>query len=368
MEIRQDILARLEGFIADELAVEAHEFETAERFPAKLWTSLVEEYGLFDLLTTGDETDFRTFLEGLRLLAKESPSLSAIASVQGIYGVLLLSLFATASQKDAYLSELLSGQMMSAFAFSEEGLDLESQNPRTTARRTATGWELSGVKYMVSNADLADIVFVLSTTTDAEGSEGLGIFIVPTGAEGVTVKDNLKKLGMRAMPLSPMSFEQVQLPAESCLGGLNLSRASIQTIIMKKRLAISAQSLGIAEGVFRKGLEDSKIKRGFGKRPIDVPLNQEKFVSLKTRLEACRAYYKLCLTQGIDDERQIAMLKLMTADLAREVSGEVLQITGAYSFIAGDDIERFAKDAQVVALYGGSSKRLRRRVVAKWLE
>lgn len=360
------VLEKLRHFVSHDLVDKAHDFETQEMFPQEIWQDFLS-FDFFDLLLTGDEADYRTFLEGLRLLASESPSLSAIASVQGVYGILPISLFGTASQQEAYLEDLVTGRMMSAFAFSEEGCDLERQSPRTVARQTQEGWELSGTKYMVSNAELVDIVLVLATTIFLDGQEGVGIFIVPRSAEGVAVKPSLKKLGMRAMPLAPMTFERVLLSADSLLGDPEQGRQYFQTILMKKRLAISAQSLGIAEGVFHKGLADSKIKRGFGKRPIDVPINQERFVSIKTRLEACRAYYQSCLIHGLTDERQVAMLKLMTADLARDVAGDVLQITGAHSFIAGDDIERFVKDSQVVALYGGSSQRLRRRVAAKWL-
>lgn len=369
MTFKWDRLSDIERFVQEEVTNQAHDFETQEIFPQNLWQKLCEEFRIFELLTEEEDLNyFRTFLEILRLLATESPSLAAIASVQGIYGILALQFFASPEQKLAYLSDLRSGKIMASFAFSEEGRDLSQHEPTTLAKETEDGWVLTGRKYMVSNAELADLILVFAETLSLDGQRGEGIFIVPRRLQGVVIEDSLKKQGMRAMPLAPVRFEEVHLLPHSLLGDELMGRQQFQTILLRKRLAISAQSLGIAQGVFKKGLADSKIKRGFGRRPIDVAINQDKFVDIEARIAACEAFYRHYIGTEMTEERSVFLLKLMTARLAKEVADEVVRITGAYSFVAGDDIDRFVKDAQVVALYGGSLENMRRRISADWLQ
>lgn len=368
MTFYDDKIAQISQFVTQELASQAHDFELNEAFPQQAWQRLTEEFRIFDLLIQEDnQRGLTTFLEIVRLLSTESPSLSAIVSVQGIYGILPLNQFGTPSQKASYLSDLVSGTKMASFAFSEEGRDLSQELPQTLAQETETGWELSGRKYMVSNAQIADLVFVLARTKSLDGQEGTGVFILSPEQAGVTIEASLEKTGMKAMPLAPIVFDRVSLEKTSLLGGELLGQEQCQAVLLKKRLAISSQSIGIAQGVFQKGLADSKIKRGFGKRPIDVTVNQFKFADMEVQLAACEAYYYDYLRSDLLDERRVFVLKLMSAQLAKEVADEVIRITGAYSFVAGDDIERYVRDAQLVSLYGGSSDNLRRRISKDWL-
>lgn len=368
MDFYDDKIAQINQFVKQELASQAHDFELNESFPQQAWKRLTEDFNIFDLLVQEDnQRGLKTFLEIVRLLSTESPSLSAIVSVQGIYGILPLKNFGSPEQKETYLSDLVSGKKMASFAFSEEGRDVKEQLPQTLAQETPTGWVLSGRKYMVSNAQIADLIFVLARTRSLDGHEGTGVFLLSPEMPGVTVEASLEKTGMKAMPLAPLVFERVELELSSLLGGQLSGQEQCDAVLLKKRLAISSQSIGIAQGVFQKGLADSKIKRGFGKRPIDVMVNQFKFADMEVQLAACEAYYYDYLRSDLQDERRVFVLKLMSAQLAKEVADEVIRITGAYSFVAGDDIERYVRDAQLVALYGGSSDNLRRRISRDWL-
>lgn len=364
----EEVLTKLRVWLEEHLAEEAHGFETVGLFPRTIWQELLADLDLLQLLLDEElDRGLPTFLEALRLISSHSPSLAAALSVQGIFGLVPFHRFGGAANQELVPS-LLTGEVLVSFAFSEEGRDLSRKLPLTLAEQTEEGWLLSGHKYMVSNAALAQVFLVLARTRLLTGAEGTGIFIVPADSPGLVIGKELKKSGLKALPLSPVSLTAVSLPRDSLLGGPTDGLDQFLTILRLKRLAISAQSLGIAEGVFQKGLDDSKIKRGFGKRPIDVPLNQAKFAEIEARLAACQAYYQLYIRSRMTDDRQVALLKLMTAGLAREVAEEVVRMTGAYSFVAGDDLDRFVRDAQVMALYGGSSQSLKRQIAQTWLE
>lgn len=366
MLVDQARLEPLKTFIAEEIKGKARYFEVNQVFPERFWVYLCEELNLFDWLKPGDDLGFGTFLEAIRLLSTEFASLGAVAAAHAIYGIWALEQFGT-EQHRPYLSSLYKGQTLAAFAFSEPDLNLAHKLPETVARQTETGWVLTGYKHMVSNVSQAKQVLVLAQLVNVSGEKDLGLLLVDTSLKGVTVEAELDKPGLRAMPLAPIRFEQVALPAEACLGQNQLGQSQYQAILLQMRLVIAAQSLGIAQGVFDKGLADSKIKRGFGKRPIDVPLNQAKFAELAAKLTACRAAYDQLLGQDQLDAHQVALLKLLTAKTAQEVADEVIRVTGAYSFVADNDLERYVRDAAVVANYGGSLADLKQEIAQVWL-
>lgn len=86
------------------------------------------------------------------------------------------------------------------------------------------------------------------------------------------------------------------------------------------------------------------------------------------KLAACKAYYHRYISGRMVDDRRVSMLKLLTTTTAQEVAEDVVRITGAYSFIADNDIERYVNDAKVTGLYGGSIDSLKKNIAQVWLE
>lgn len=365
----EELLEGVKAFIQTEVRGKARYYDVNEIFPERLWKILSQDLRIFDLLVDypNPERGFRTFLEIIRLLSIDFSSLASIAFTQGIYGISLLNTFGTDQQKKDYLADLVSCQKVAVFAFSEKDIDLERQIPTTTARQTEHGWVLSGDKYKIANVTLAHLVFVLARTIDCYGQKGTGIFLLDMKEEGIRIGESVDKVGLRAMPLAPLHFDSVKLAPDSLLGNVGAGLAQWKAITLKMWVASSAQSLGIAEGAFKKGLSCSQLKRSFGKRPIDVEINQFKFSDMKTKLAACEAYYNNYIRSQMTDERSVAILKVLTSETARTIAEEVIRITGSYSFVADNDIERYVRDAAVASTYGGSSDSLRRQIAQVWL-
>ena len=364
-----DVITAVSKYTTKELVGNARDYDSHERFPEEQWRSIAKDLKLFNLLVSSANPakGCRTFLEAVRIISTEFASLASIAITQGIYGIWTLQHFGTPLQKEKYLDKMVTTDLMVALAFSELDVDLEREYPRTIARQTEHGWELSGKKNMVSNVTLAGLIFVLAQTIDLKGNRGMRIVIVDAKSQGVKIGQSVDKVGVRAMPLAPIEFDNVLIGNDCLMSDSIEGRTQLQQILIKMRLAISAQSLGIAEGVFQKGLNYSSLKRGFGKRPIDVQINQFKFASMQIKLSACEAYYNEYIKGSMTDDRGVSILKVMTSSVAQEVADEVVRITGAYSFIADNDIERYVRDAQVTGLYGGATNTLNRKISEIWL-
>lgn len=365
-----DWLDSLKKWLDSEEFAHIKETEKTGDFPRQGLLHLAREYHFFEnLLTSLDQPRaFRSFLEAIRLISKDCASLASILLTHGIYVIWTIEHFATEEQKERYLPQLLSCQTMGAFAFSEQDISLKKQLPQTLAREVEGGWLLSGQKHMVSNVPHAGVLLVFAQTIRQSGEKGTGIFFVDTGAEGVGIGQPMTKSGMRSLVLAPVGFTEVFLDSAALMGdGKKEGLSHLSQVLVKMRLAISAQALGIAEGGFQKGLDLSVLKRGFGGRLIDVSVNQFKFADMEIRLAACEAVYHDYIQTDMTDPRKGALLKLLTTDTAQEIADEVVRIIGTYSFIEDNDLERYVHDSKITSLYGGSTTSLKRSVAQAWL-
>ena len=120
-------------------------------------------------------------------------------------------------QKRAYFGRLAAGEFAS-FALTEPGAGSDSAAIRTTAKRVAGGYELTGSKIWISNASLASFMVVFAKTDPAAGHKGISAFIVERDSAGLSVGEPLGKMGQRAAPTCEVFFDQVFVPEANRLG------------------------------------------------------------------------------------------------------------------------------------------------------
>ena len=100
----------------------------------------------------------------------------------------ILSHHASDEMKRRWLPPIADGTRKMAFAITEPDAGSNSHNVKTTARRTSTGWTISGAKYYISAVDQSDAVLIVAK--DAEHSTpakaALSLFAVPTDSVGLT--------------------------------------------------------------------------------------------------------------------------------------------------------------------------------------
>ena len=182
------------------------------------------------------------------------------------------------------LEEIALNGTVFASAASERKQDLT--RPVTTAKRTETGWVVSGHKAFCTMAPAADVLYTAVTYMDDDGRELYGYAMVPRRTPGVVVHDDWDALGMRASGSHSVSFENVQLPPSALRGGFPIGSA---IEYMERNLSAglfhAAAGLGIAESA------QAGVAAGLARRdeldPHAQMLAAESFVDLS----ACRAVF-----------------------------------------------------------------------------
>jgi alkylation response protein AidB-like acyl-CoA dehydrogenase len=100
----------------------------------------------------------------------------------------ILSHHGSEEMKQAWLPPIADGTRKMAFGLTEPDAGSNSHNVKTTARRTGTGWSISGAKYYISAIDQCDAVLIVAKDADHSTPDrsALSLFVVPTDSPGLT--------------------------------------------------------------------------------------------------------------------------------------------------------------------------------------
>jgi pimeloyl-CoA dehydrogenase small subunit len=154
-----------------------------------------------------------------------------------------LRLGGSAAQKADLIPQVADGSLKLAFGHTERHSRFDLAHVTTTATKDGDGWVLSGSKSVVQHGDCADRIFVTARTAGGAADEnGIGIFLVDAGAEGVSRRGYATQDGLRAAELT---LDKVRVPAAAVFGdpgdGLPLARRVVDQAIA----ALAAESLGV---------------------------------------------------------------------------------------------------------------------------
>ena len=272
-------------------------------------------------------------------------------------------------QKHRCFGRLAAGEFAS-FALTEPSAGSDSAAIRTTARRVAGGYELSGSKIWISNASLASFFVVFAKTDPAAGHKGISAFIVERDAAGLAVGEPLGKLGQRAAPTCEVFFDQVFVPEANRLGGEGQGFAIAMQTFDRSRPMVAAFGLGLVQRCVDESLAYARERQSMGKRLIDHQAIAHRIADMGIRLEASRllTYQAAWLAdRGQRNTVQASIAKAYTSDAAMWAATEAIQVFGGMGYSTEYPVEKLFRDAKVLQIYEGTSE-IQRNIIAREME
>ena len=129
----------------------------------------------------------------MQAIYQEEMAKSGAPIILGRLGVSLLAptllVHGSQWQKDAYVEQILSGELIFCQGFSEPDAGSDLAGLRARAEKRDGGWVLSGQKTWSSGAHYADKSFLLARTdAGADAHRGIGFFLVDMHQPGVEVR------------------------------------------------------------------------------------------------------------------------------------------------------------------------------------
>jgi acyl-CoA dehydrogenase len=319
-----------------------------------LGVSIPEEYG-------GHGGDFRHDMVVIDQQAKHGVEGFA-ASLHNTVILPYLVRHGTEEQKKKYLPKLVTGELVSAIAMTEPGVGSDLQSITTTALKDGNGYRINGAKTYISNGQTADFIIIVAKTDPKERAKGISLMLLETeGSEGFQRGKKLDKIGLDAADTSELFFDDVFVPAENVLGGVE-GKGFYQLMgeLPQERLIIACGAQGAMEGAVERTIAYTKEREAFGGPLLkQFQTIRHTLAECLTKTKVCRAFLDECIEehlQGALTVEKAAMAKYWLTDAQFEVLDTCVQLHGGYGYMAEYDIAEMWADARVQRIYGGTNE------------
>ncbi len=279
----------------------------------------------------------------------------------------------TTAQKEKYLPLLASGEMVAAIAMSEPGAGSDLKGIRSTAIKNADGdaYVLNGSKTFISNGYLADLIVVVCKTDPAAGAKGVSLLLLETkDCAGFRVGRILEKVGQKGQDTCELFFDNVRVPLDRVLGGIEGKGFSqLMTELPYERTIIGVSGVASIERALHLTVEHTRERKAFGQALIEMQNTRFVLAEIKTEATIARTFIDRCivdLMEGRMDAELASMAKYWISDLQCKVIDQCVQLFGGYGYMLEYPIAQMYVDARVQRIYGGSNE-IMKEIIARSL-
>ncbi|MFP6773593.1 MAG: acyl-CoA dehydrogenase family protein [Alphaproteobacteria bacterium] len=266
----------------------------------------------------------------------------------------------TDEQKQRYLPPLATGEMIGCLALTEVTAGSDATALKTRAEKIDGGYRINGNKRYITLAPIADLYTVFARTSGERGAKGVTAFLIERGTEGMTPGDSTPKMGQEGAPIGEITFDNVVVPDEAVLGGVEgMGFHTVMKALNKQRINLSALAVGPAIRMLNDAIAFAKQRRQFDKAIGEFQLVQAMLAECKVEIEAARALILETARKRDRDEDvtlDVSLCKYFSTEMCGRVADRVVQIFGGEGYVKGTGIERFYRDVRAFRIYEGTSQ------------
>ncbi|MPZ99275.1 MAG: acyl-CoA dehydrogenase [Dehalococcoidia bacterium] len=317
-------------------------------------------------------------------------SLAAAGSLATRPEILTKALLAggTEEQRNEWLPKIAAGDVLVAIAVTEPdtGSDVASLQTRAepAEHNGQRGWRINGAKAWSTFSGRSTVLALLARTDpDAgAGSRGLSLFMIekppfeghswrfeqPEG--GVMEGTANPTPGYRGMHSFTIAIDNVWVPHTHLVGGddgINRGFYLQMGGFAAGRLQTGGRACGVAQAALEKACRYVQQRSQFGMSLADYQLTQYKVGRMATLVAAGRQLTYHAARTFDSRAVEASMAKLLTCDVAGEVSREAQLLHGGWGYSEEDPVSRYVVDALVLPIFEGVKPILELKVIGRQL-
>jgi alkylation response protein AidB-like acyl-CoA dehydrogenase len=225
----------------------------------------------------------------------------------------------------AWLPKIADASALVVLAHQERGARYHLNHVATRATSQAGGWVLDGVKSIVPAGDEANAFIVPARVSgDAADREGIALFLVEVGAQGLTRRGYPTQDGARAAEVT-LTGTPGALITEA---GLPALEQAVDIGIA----AVCAEAVGLMDRLVAITVDYMNTRKQFGTTLASFQALRHRIADVKMQLELARSmsyYASLRLNDPEPRRRQaIAQAKVQVGNAARFVGQQCIQLHG----------------------------------------
>ncbi|NKB39087.1 MAG: acyl-CoA dehydrogenase [Gammaproteobacteria bacterium] len=347
-------------FAREKLPVLAEEIEHSAEPPSH---ELIKEYADMGFLGINVPEELGGLglgnLEALIVLEEFGQISSAIAFPifeSSVGPVRAIEKFGSESLKSRVVPAVCSGDMLVAVAMSEPhaGSALTDLTTRGTVKDDCV--VINGTKRWCSGGGHADGYVVYCRLSDEPGARGIGAVFVEKNVDGLSFGKQESLMGFRGVPSSDLFFDSVEVSLDNIIvpaGGFK----KLMEAFDLERCGNATMALAQASGSLLDAIEYVQERKQFGKSIIDFQAVQLKIAEMRMQVDAARLLiYRAASNaeKGLPSIEESSIAKCFANEIARTVTGNAMQLFGAYGYSKEYPMERRLRDAWGWGIAGGA--------------
>ena len=291
----------------------------------------------------------------------------------------LIRLGGTEEQKQKYLPEIASGNLLTTAVFTEPNTGSDLGSLSTRAQLEGDQYTINGNKTWITHGARSDLMTVLARTDSSQkGYRGLSMFLVekprgncenPFPMEGMSGSE-IEVLGYRGMKEYEIALDSIKVDKKNLLGeeeGKGFKQ--LMETFESARIQTAARAVGVAQNALELGLNYAKDRSQFGKSIIKFPRIFNKLVWMLVETTIARQITLFSAREKDNDVRcdiEAGMAKLLAARVAWSNADSALQIHGGNGYALEYPVSRVLCDARILNIFEGAAE-IQAQIVIKGL-
>lgn len=264
--------------------------------------------------------------------------------------------FAPAALRDRVVPMVCRGEMIIAVSMSEPEAGSALTDLKTKGVVAGDRLILNGTKRWCSGGGHSDAYLVYCRLSDEPGAKAIGAVLVEKNTPGLTFGPNESLMGFRGIPSADLYFDDCAIPLDNIVVPAGGFRKLMEAFDLE-RCGNATMALGQASGA----LDDIKTyvleRKQFGKPIADFQAVQLKLAEMQMKVDAARLLIWRAASNaedGLPSVLESSIGKCFANTIAREVTGDALQLMGAYGYSKEFPMERRLRDSWGWGIAGGA--------------
>ena len=360
------IIGPLRDFLASEVAPGAAARDAAGEFPRQLVAAL-GTMGLFGMQVPerygGAELGSTSAALIIEELAAVDGSLALTVASHNSLCVGHLLQAANEAQRSQWLPELASGERLGAWCLTEPGAGSDAASLTTNAQDAGDHFVINGSKSFITQGTVAGTYVIVARSDKLNDGEprsaGISAFVVDGDAVGLIRGAAEKKLGLNSSDTTPLSFDELIVPAANLLGERGDGFADVSQVLAGGRIGIGAMGIGLGRAALEAAAAYATERRQFGKAIAKHQAIAFMLAEMATELEAARLLVRKAATlkdAGRDYTMAASMAKLKGSVAGVAACDAAIQILGGYGYLKDYPVERYWRDARLTRIGEGTDE------------
>jgi pimeloyl-CoA dehydrogenase small subunit len=268
------------------------------------------------------------------------------------------------AQKQAHIPGVIDGSKTLAFAQLEKNSRYDLDDVTTSAKKKGEGWLIDGEKFVVVNGENADTLIVTARTKGGRHDKsGIGVFLVPADAKGISKKGYPTQDGLHA---ADITFTGVEVGADAAIGDPDDGLPLIARVVDEARTAMCAEAVGAMDESLKTTVEYLKTRKQFGVAIGSFQSLQHRAADMFVALEQARSMSMFAtMASDFEDAKErataVAAAKVQVGKSGKFIGQQSIQLHGGIGMTMEAKIGHYFKRLTMIEnSFGDSEYHLRR--------